>query len=103
MYNYNLNMEENKLVVTKNGENLCEAEIRIEEDVAKLDFISLNDIHLSFVSELCTKVREILSSNEVQVKKVVFGGILAVAHYDEYLGLADPSLNTNPVIVLNKR
>ena len=97
MYKYLLDGNASRLVVTQGEEKVCEADIVINDDIARLDFIDIKrtseDSLINLAMGCCKEVKTLLTDKGMNVVKVQIGGILAVAKYDEALSKIDTKKN----------
>lgn len=107
MYKYILNKKENKIIVANEEKNICEAKIYIENDIAKIDCIDMDDCiesHMCFIAWLCNETKSQLIASGTQIRKVLCGSTNRVIEYDELLENIGKNLsNSNTTTIPNRR
>lgn len=108
MYNYVFDNNEKKVVMKCEESTICEAYVRIDEDVAILRYVDIKKLngesHTDIVAKMCSATKEILLDNGIVVEKVRCGDISDVFKYDQYLKSLDTELtNEKNVVRTSKR
>lgn len=97
MNKYLLNEDATKFVGINEEETFCEANIVVEGDTARLDFVDIKrtkeESLVNVAMSCCNEAKRLLNDKGIEVIKVQFGGILAVAKYDEVLSKLDTTQN----------
>ena len=97
MNKYLLNEDATKFVAMNEGETFCEADVVVEGDIARLDFVDIKrtkeDSLVNVAMSCCNEAKKLLTEKGIGVSKVQFGGILAVARYEETLSKIDANQN----------
>ena len=105
MYNYMLNNEKNKVVVSdEENQIVCEANVVTNRNDVLLSSINLHttniDNALLFMARLQSETRKLLEKEGIEVERVACGNITVIEEYDNLLKTLDTPIRTT---VVNKR
>lgn len=106
MYNYEI--KDNQVLVTKEKRKVSHATLIIEDDTVLINniFIDREEVTspITFLATLCSKTKELVIQQGVNVSKVLCGDLIEVAEYDEFLSTLDVSgRQKEPITTRNMR